>query len=285
MNIRVPGFANDIIQNALKGKNLPLGLMFYRYLDGSDTKNHYSQLQNMINSVRFATLTKYRNRLLSMYQEYNKNPHLQVSCFRGNLVGRLAPGLGIPSVFENGISLHHIHGFPYIPGSSLKGIAQDYALKMANINKDSKEFISVFGKQAVTGQDHNVYDAQQGKVCFFDAIPLVEGNSPDGKEILTPDIMTPHYTEYYKNKGGISPGDYFEPNPITFLTVKEGTPFLFCLKAEEFKNGNNGVMRAKDVLGHAERWLKGALSDLGAGAKTSSGYGYFKDYSLIYPAD
>jgi CRISPR-associated protein Cmr6 len=34
---------------------------------------------------------------------------------------KLAIGLGLPSFFENGITLHHIYGVPYIPASSFKG--------------------------------------------------------------------------------------------------------------------------------------------------------------------
>jgi CRISPR type III-B/RAMP module RAMP protein Cmr6 len=35
---------------------------------------------------------------------------------------RLVMGMGIPSFFENGITLHHIYGIPYIPSSSVKGL-------------------------------------------------------------------------------------------------------------------------------------------------------------------
>jgi CRISPR-associated protein Cmr6 len=37
---------------------------------------------------------------------------------------RLAVGLGLPSFFENGLTLHHIYGSPYIPGSSVKGLVR-----------------------------------------------------------------------------------------------------------------------------------------------------------------
>lgn len=37
---------------------------------------------------------------------------------------RLAVGLGLPSFFENGLTLHHIYGTPYIPGSSVKGLVR-----------------------------------------------------------------------------------------------------------------------------------------------------------------
>ncbi len=35
---------------------------------------------------------------------------------------RLVVGMGIPSFFENGITLHHTYGAPYIPASSVKGL-------------------------------------------------------------------------------------------------------------------------------------------------------------------
>jgi CRISPR-associated protein Cmr6 len=35
---------------------------------------------------------------------------------------RLVLGLGLPSFFENGITLHHIYGIPYIPASTFKGL-------------------------------------------------------------------------------------------------------------------------------------------------------------------
>lgn len=281
MDLNVPKAAEGIINDALLKEKIPPGLIFFRYLSGGRSENHYSQLQKMLKRTNLPTLRCYRERFLSLIKEYKKrNPHLFVSCFRGKLVGRLVPGLGIPSVFENGIALHHIHGFPYIPGSSLKGIAQDYALKMEMAKEDSPEFIAVFGKQTTAEKKDKDFKAQQGKAIFFDAIPLMEGEKSE--EILTLDVMTPHYSEYYKSKGVQSPGDYLKPNPIVFLTVKEGVSFYFYLLASDIKNADSGIaIEAKDILCYAEKWLKGALSSLGAGAKTSSGYGYFNDFKNI----
>jgi CRISPR type III-B/RAMP module RAMP protein Cmr6 len=39
---------------------------------------------------------------------------------------RLAIGLGTGSIFETSMSLHHVHGFPYIPASGIKGIVRSY---------------------------------------------------------------------------------------------------------------------------------------------------------------
>lgn len=42
---------------------------------------------------------------------------------------RLVLGLGLPSPFETGIALHHVYGVPVIPGSALKGLARDWAVR------------------------------------------------------------------------------------------------------------------------------------------------------------
>ena len=41
---------------------------------------------------------------------------------------RLIIGLGGKGTLEMGITLHHLYGFPYIPGSALKGLARSYGL-------------------------------------------------------------------------------------------------------------------------------------------------------------
>jgi len=319
MHLNIPDSANrsakDIIRQALQRNQLHhAGLMFYRYLDGEESpqcqyfykkevnvkgkvrridwcqrKNEQCylkgkesatcQLEELIERARFLTMNPYRERILSLCREQKQGQrNLATFCFQATLVGRLAPGLGIPSVFENGISLNHIHGFPYIPGSSLKGIAQDYALKVEEVDKNSQEFVAVFGKQTPQGRTGETFEAQQGRTIFFDAIPLEE--EAEGRNLLTLDIMTPHYGDYYSSEGKKPPADYLDPNPIVFLTVKEGVRFLFYLGARDLKNNGSMIMNAEDILCYAKEWLWGALSTLGAGAKTSVGYGYFQDFQV-----
>lgn len=317
MHLNVPDSAKSVIKQVLQRNELHhAGLMFYRYLDGEESpqcqyfykkevnvngrlklidtcrrKNESCdlegkesaacQLEELIKRVQFLTLNLYRERILSLCrgQKQDRN-NFATFCFQARLVGRLAPGLGIPSVFENGISLHHIHGFPYIPGSSLKGIAQDYALRVKGVDKNSQEFIAVFGKQTLQGKEDESFEAQQGRSIFFDAIPLETEN------LLTLDIMTPHYTDYYTNEGKKPPADYLDPKspkPIVFLAVKEGVRFLFCLRARDLKREKSVIIKAEDILCYAKDWLWGALSTLGAGAKTSVGYGYFQNFQVRNP--
>ncbi|QRN84303.1 type III-B CRISPR module RAMP protein Cmr6 [Chloroflexota bacterium] len=43
---------------------------------------------------------------------------------------RLIIGLGGKGTLEMGITLHHLYGFPYIPGSALKGLARSYGINI-----------------------------------------------------------------------------------------------------------------------------------------------------------
>jgi CRISPR-associated protein Cmr6 len=98
-----------------------------------------------------------------------------------------------------------------------------------------------------------------GQSIFLDGVPAEPPT-------LKPDVMNVHYAEYYR--GPKPPTDYLNPNPIPFLTVAGESPFLFAV-------GWRGV-RNEGAHAAAEGWLKKGLSELGVGAKTAAGYGYFK---------
>ncbi len=48
--------------------------------------------------------------------------------FTAGVRWRLAVGLGIEHALENGCCLHRVHGFPYLPGSSVKGLCRGWRL-------------------------------------------------------------------------------------------------------------------------------------------------------------
>jgi CRISPR-associated protein Cmr6 len=153
-------------------------------------------------------------------------------------------------------------------------LSQDEAAKLDELRKDRsvphdapirstgaggcqeriRHFRAVFGTLHAAGQ-----------ALFFDAIPA---ESP----VLKPDVMNVHYQDYYSGNTDsadqpIPPADYLNPNPIPFLTVGEGSPFLFAV----------GWRGEKDEEAHqqAQQWLKEGLQELGVGAKTAAGYGYW----------
>lgn len=164
---------------------------------------------------------------------------------------RLVVGLGAGHVMETSITLHRIYGFPFIPGSSLKGMTRAYAELVKNQNENDEEFCRIFGSQRENRQ-------QSGEIVFFDAIPA----QPPQMKL---DVMNPHYSEYYQG-GDIPPADWLSPIPVYFLTV-ERTPFLFGLAARN--------KEANGLVDIAEQWLSNGLKELGVGAKTAAGYGYF----------
>lgn len=197
-----------------------------------------------------------------------KNSGLNIKQATYSVDWKLAIGLGNESVYETAIALHHIYGIPYISGSALKGIVRSYVilenfskkengsidLKNAEDNAlEDQEFCDIFGcpKKSFYGE------SRRGKVIFFDALPL-------SKPIIEPEIMNPHFSEYYSdNSNTVPPADYYDPKPIFFLVVKN-TKFEFTVGSKDTK-----------VLSIAYDWMNKALIEHGIGAKTSVGYGYF----------
>jgi CRISPR-associated protein Cmr6 len=175
---------------------------------------------------------------------------------------RVIIGLGTDSVYETGITLHHIYGFPYITASAIKGIARSYIIgekfqKNEDLAFKNKEFCDIFG---CTSKSY-YKTAQKGEITFFDAMPLTPPQ-------LKPDIMNVHYPDYY-GTGNKPPTDTQSPRPILFLTV-ENTEFQFMLGCED---------EHKDLLKTAFLWLETALTQQGIGAKTAVGYGYMQPTS------
>lgn len=167
---------------------------------------------------------------------------------------RMIVGLGNESVHETSMTLHHVYGIPYIPGSAIKGVVRSWMITEIFADLDSgmvppkekeyplvnaesralqdKGFCHIFGCPAKVKKicfENNIPvkekfhleptalgDSFRGKVYFFDAFPL------EAPEICV-DIMNPHYGAYYMPEENglkiVPPADYLEPNPINFLTV------------------------------------------------------------------
>ena len=207
---------------------------------------------------------KYLNAIRVRYERLIKNfqdRDYKVKLFSLTTDYRLILGLGGTSVLETGFTLHPLYGFPYIPASSLKGVARAYAEIVEDASKDLIQ--EIFGSEV---KDRILETNRQGKVVFLDGIPI---KFPK----LEVDIMNPHYGSYYQ--GNEPPADYLSPNPINFLTIAPGTTFSFALFSKE-----------ETLTRKAEKWLKGGLKELGAGGKTNSGYGYFNErHPYLYHRD
>lgn len=183
---------------------------------------------------------------------------IKLYCVDATVDWRLVVGLGSEHVQETNMTLHHIYGIPYIPGSAVKGVLrhwwlqenEDFVDNKGKINEDMAlkniDFLTVFGSQE-----------QRGEVQFLDAYP---------EEVhFATDIMNPHYPDYYG--GRKPPTDHQNPVPINFLTVEE-TTFRFVFLAKD-----------QDPLAKLKDRFQMALELKGVGAKTSVGYGYFRGFN------
>jgi CRISPR-associated protein Cmr6 len=256
-----------------------------------------SQYETAKSKINYESI--YR-RYLSILNNYNALDYNVVKNLNLQTDWRLIVGLGGESILETSICLHPLYGFPYIPGSAVKGVAKAASILLneklsqlllslvekcleyselhkideididkikcalsykfesktkqptdteVEIIKESKDVLllirKIFGNQS-----------QVGSVIFFDAIPYEK--LPE----LELDIMNNHYTNYYEK--GTIPGDWISPNPVFFVNVKPQQKFSFFLASKD-----------DSLLKSAEGFLKSGLEELGAGGKTSAGYGYF----------
>lgn len=167
---------------------------------------------------------------------------------------RFVTGLGSHSPLEVGFTFHRLYGIPIIAGSSLKGLTHAYAKFGLGVADD--ELKIVFGTQD-----------SAGAAVFFEALPV-------GKIQLELDVMNPHYPEWYQKQA--APANWQNPIPVFFLTVGKETVFRFAVGGR----GKDGASAREKACA----WLKEALREMGAGAKTSAGYGYFSESDSASPA-
>jgi CRISPR-associated protein Cmr6 len=205
-------------------------------------------------------------------RKFSEKSSLECTSVHAKLKSPLVVGIGQTHPNEISMTFDRNIGVPYIPSSSIKGVARfafilsqilndDYTINERFENKEEidldelGDFVKLFGGENKVKTDKT--ESFKGGVIFLDAYPA-------DLPFLKVDIMNPHYGEYYKDeKGIIPPADYLTPVPIKFLTVKEGAEYVFRIV------GN------KEFIGQAKEALKKAITEEGVGAKTALGYGLF----------
>lgn len=163
--------------------------------------------------------------------------------FRMKLAGRMMINQS-GSVLNLGILLHRNFSCPFIPGSALKGVTRHYVKQNFG---ETEDFQRIFGKEE-----------SAGTVAFLNAFPS------DWKMVV--DVLTKH------NDSDEPVLDTKNPVPIFFPAVEKGAVFTFAMAPAK-----TGSRTADADVEMAMKWLKAALKEWGVGAKTSAGYGWFKE--------
>jgi len=92
---------------------------------------------------------------------------------------RLVVGLGAASVYETSMTLHHIYGIPYLPGSAIKGITRSYRiLCMAEDLKNPNDY---YERVALLEKFVEKFDLTEG-FPKWDNVKEIKINSPTDKD-------------------------------------------------------------------------------------------------------
>jgi len=235
-----------------------------------------------------------KTRISDVDYETLKKKHFGVTqdrhyiCFNAETASRLQIGSN-ETVLETRLLLHRLFGFPYIPGSALKGLTlaaffhekklvgkvnnKDIPLNSTKLNQLVKFNKTLFNKE-ILNELRNLFGSpaipelklkeQSGKITFFDAWPEKLDDN-----LLDLDSWTVHYPKYYKeNNTTAYPSDDDSPNPLLQLCVKKDATFRFVLLADRGAD--------KNLLDEAKKYLQMGLEHLSIGAKPD--YGYFEKF-------
>lgn len=243
------------------------GLWFERFFnafehDGNGIAISETRRSDWLNSFKTAghpdALTAKALRLIQLAQA--RGGQWRVYVCAGNFV----TGMGNAHPLENGFAWHHTLGAPYLPGSAVKGLARA-VVETAYAGTDQAD---VLRRWFGTASKEDVPE-QQGQFIFLDALPVKP--CP-----LRPEVMTPH-TGKWQEQGGTrpdsidaQPGDWHSPVPVSYLTARGLALQFTVLPAPELAANKAHCQQEFENLWQA---LEYGLAEMGAGGKTSTGFG------------
>ncbi len=254
-----------------------LGWLFYKdYFDGVVYKNMDTDSVKKSNELH---VEKKINDLIKIKPDIETradedtlgNSHFKATTTYPGLLLGIGNGHELPSVKGQAILGFHFDyttGLPEITGSSIKGVlrsafnAKDGYGYIMELLEQIDEALSLGEKELqaleeeIFGKSNGSKSTAQGKDVFFDAYIInTVGN------ILGDDYITPH---------GDNP--LTEPIPLRFIKVLPEVTFMF-----DFELSSSALLGAVDK----RKLFMMILEDLGLGAKTNVGYGYFENYAIV----
>ncbi len=260
----IPADQAKILQNSLCNFSLYSPRMVKWKREGKELKSCTDtmvKLANFFNVKRFSDILANKQVLQENYLKSLKDLGVETFSFRVVTSSPFVTGLGSGHPTETGMILDRNLGVPYIPASSIKGVLRlAHAINIANGRSEvpDSELEKYFGTA-----DTKKEKQYKGQLIFLDAYPV-------GNVELKVDIMNPHYTKYYDGTNK-QPVETESPVPIKFLTVKEGTEFIFhCAFIPLNQEDKCDKKEIEDMF-------KTAFAKVGFGGKTSIGYGRFKE--------
>lgn len=223
---------------------------------------------------------KQRREALALLSRYQR-----IKILHGKPTGKAFHGLGAAHVREASLTIHPVYGVPYLPGSSIKGVVRHWALEAFFQGSEKKYETALKGETEESQKRYalairDIFGDQEhsGGVQFHDAFVCgdFDRDVHDVKVTLKPDVLTVHFKEYYQDKGEKPPTDDMDPIPTEFYGVE--TPYFEFVITLTGQNYRNSSLTDEELLEVAGTWLQRALTEMGIGAKTTSGYGSFESF-------
>ncbi len=211
--------------------------------------------------------------------------------FEGTLRFRVTSRLGAAHPFELGFMWHPTLGVPYLPGSGFKGAVRyaywaRYVAEAQAASVELQESLAIM--QALFGTaDPEISDSGNGDRVRAkptdrdDAAALGENRRglavfldvfPPAKARLAVDILNPHFSNWYQDKGVESDSD--NPIPNFFLAIGQGGTWRFDVLLSPGTLDLSAVDR-EECRSRLEQATRDCLELWGVGAKTAAGYGLF----------
>jgi len=262
-----------------------LGYLFYKQYYWRNNSIAIPSLQRIMNGSKDCKINLAINSKL-VNSELQNFDHI-LSCLVQNKSFELTtiyPGLlvgsgyiheaGFENEFKIGFHFDYTTGIPVIPGSSIKGMLRSVFPGKAKSNNDERKkyikgLITEILKNTpanidIESLENQIFDGikQDGKRIpvyqrdiFFEAFPFESLNND--QKFLSDDYIT-HHADPLK-----------DPNPVKFLKILPDVKFRFQFKLTDYDEKITSVVK--------EELFKKIILDLGVGAKTNVGYGYFVD--------
>ena len=220
---------------------------------------HVSRLLKASDAAATANFANYK----ALFDRWKKFAESRANLQLLQLRDRMQIGLGAVSVLDTNVTLHPLHGYPFIPGPSIKGaLRAHFERKLVRLKSiDSPEHKNLAGLmiELFGSTDPNMETA--GAMQIHDAwwVPS-ENEGP-----LVREIDTPHHSKYYTGAAPLAT-DFDDPVPINQVAVRGA--FLFAIDYQNI--GKKWASLCMDELSQT-------LVENGLGGRTfAAGYGRFK---------
>jgi CRISPR-associated protein Cmr6 len=308
MSARIQAFklpydtTNLIKEYSLKPDNFNLCFNKYRKWDNEEKMKNLPDKP----SFKFNYIEEVKKRQLEILTNYKKLD-CDVLLLQSEVDWKMVVGLGHPHVAETSMTLHHIYGMPYIPGSAIKGITRHFyinnvfekieiennkqilivekILENFEFKKDKDiEFDGFREKFKYKDKDKEIlpikelYDFFSERLEVIEEFQLIFGTQRASGKVI--------FLDAYPISNVNLENDVMTPHYQPYYSDKDSKippadyfdpiPIKFLtVKDTKFQFGL--TIKSKINAEKIINLLKNSLENYGIGAKTAVGYGYFKN--------